>query len=253
MKGIKVFLLMVIALALSACSSEDITNEILNEKAVAKDEMRVQEESNVSKKEDINRIVEEQQSKMQYDDSITLQYKGKKLVITGNSKFTDIDEFNKYYDDIKIQEKIDSFEFESITVNENTGVWHFDDSMINSEGELNRIFKRDILKENIESLDMVYSNGTGFITVMVQKQNEDKLALIPNEFSRLVKKEDKNVAYYIIEGDEDIYNGIIYEEKKEDGYVAFINLEYYNQSSWDSVYALKLKGKLERLFKNLNL
>ena len=68
-----------------------------------------------------------------------------------------------------------------------------------------------------------------------------------------VKRENKNGKYYIFEDDYESFKGIYFEEKREDGYKSYIDLEYYNDEQWSIDKALKLQGALEDLFKNLNL
>lgn len=266
-----------LALNLSSCSSNlngearfKHNNEAIQENQEVQESPQIQEmnaadnetneESNEESKSKISaekaaieKIVIDQQSKLLYDEEIAIEYKGKKMTVRGKSKFTDIEDFNEFYEDIHIQKKIEEFTFNNIVVNENKGEWYFEDKKILTQGELNRISKREISKDNINNIKVEYSNIKGTISINVFKDEENVDHLITNAYKSIIKKEDKNAVYYIFEDADNIFKGIFYEEKKDDGYKAYIDLAYYNQTNWNVSEALELRGGLRSFFEKLGL
>jgi len=213
--------------------------------------------SNESTKEEesiINKIVLEEQAKLQYDESVAIEYKGKKLIITGNKEFRNIEKFQEYYNDIIIPEEILDFKFDSLKVTEKEyKEWYFSDEKILSDGELNRIFKRVINQDNINIIKIKYSNLKGTISMSIFRKDDKLNSELIKRYEKIVKRENKNGKYYIFEDEYEEFKGIYFEEKRENGYKSYIDLEYYNDEQLSIDKALKLQGALEELFENLSL
>jgi len=212
----------------------------------------ISKESTEEEESIINKMVLEEQAKLQYDESIAIEYKGKKLIITGNKEFKDIEKFKEYYNGIIIPEEILDFKFDSLKITEKENKeWYFSDEKILSDGELNRIFKRVINHENINLIKVKYSNLKGTISMSIFRKNNKLNAELIKRYNKMVKRENKNAKYYIFEDDCEAFKGIYFEEKRENGYKAYIDLEYYNDEQWSIEKALNLQSAIEELFNNL--
>lgn len=261
MKILKILLPLCLIVMLSACSSTVKKSEIYEREVepkadvqeMAKEPNHEDYEAITDDKNAIEKVVLEEQTKLEYDEKIAVDFNGKKMIIKGNNEFDSIEDFNKYYDDMKIKEKIDDFKFSSITVNEQDGVWYFDSSKILTQGELNRISKRDVLKENINNIVLEYTSLKGTISLTVFRDTEKIDDSIAKGYKGTIIKEDNNAIYHIFEDDSAVFKGVYYEQKRENGYKAYIDLAYYDQSKWTVSHVLKMRDSLNELFEKLNL
>ncbi len=271
MRYLKSIVPLFLVMFLVACSSNGNNNNFINDKNYDEksnsenfvgevNQVKVDNNDIISKKSTleeesiINKIVLEEQAKLQYDESVAIEYKGKKLIITGNKEFRNIEEFEVYYNDIIIPEEILNFKFDSLKVTEKeNNDWYFSDEKILSDGEINRIFKRVINHDNINLIKIKYSNLKGTISLSIFRKDDKINSELIKHYNKIVKRENKNAKYYIFEDDFELSKGIYFEEKRENGYKSYIDLEYYNDEQWSIDKALKLQSSLEELFKNLNL
>ncbi|WBW97363.1 hypothetical protein [Oceanirhabdus sp. W0125-5] len=271
MRYLKSMIPLLLLIFLVACSSNENKEKFINNKTYdekpkvenfatevneAKEENKeiMSKESTYEDESIINKIVLEEQARLQYDESVAIEYKGKKLIITGNKEFKDIDEFQVYYNDIVIPEEILDFKFDSLKIIEKQNKdWYFTDEKILSDGELNRIFKREISHDNVNMIKINYGNLKGTISMSIFRKDDKLNSELIKHYDKIVKRENKKGIYYIFEDDFELFKGIYFEEKRENGYKSYIDLEYYNDSQWNIDKALKLQKALEDLFKNLKL
>ena len=175
----------------------------------------------------LNSIIEDEREKLRYDEAINIEFKGKKIVITGVQPLENIDEIKGYYPSINIPATVDRYNFERALIFENSiANYYVSDEKIVSQEELGRVYKRDLKANNIKYLNLKYikNNKSLILNIYVGEDtyDEDKLKSKYN----VEIAEANGVQYSILkEKNSNAMKGIYFElEVNKESYAININM-----------------------------
>lgn len=198
----------------------------------------------------LNSIIEDEREKLKYDEAINIEFKGKKVVITGVQPLEKIEEIKEYYPTVNIPSNIENYNFERALIFENSiGNYYISDEKIVSQEELGRVYKRELNVNNIKYINLRYGKNSKYIILNIyvgeNTYNEEKL----NEKYNVEVIQENEVKYSILREKSDNSMKGIYFELDVDKESYYINVNM-TQSNGDG----EVSGKeIEEFLKTMNM
>lgn len=175
----------------------------------------------------LNNIIEDEREDLKYDEAINIEFKGKKIVITGVQPLKNIDEIKGYYPSINIPTSLNGYDFEKVLIFENSiRNYYISDEKIVSQEELGRVYKRELKANNVKYINLKYSknNKSMVLNIYVGENTYDKEKLKDKYNIHIV--EENGIKYSILKEKKDnTMKGIYFElDVNKENYAININM-----------------------------
>lgn len=175
----------------------------------------------------LNNIIEDEREDLKYDEAINIEFKGKKVVITGVQPLKNIDQIKGYYPSINIPTSLNGYNFEKALIFENSiRNYYISDEKIVSQEELGRVYKRELKANNVKYINLKYSknNKSMVLNIYVGENTYDKEKLKDKYNIHIV--EENGIKYSILKEKKDnTMKGIYFElDVNKENYAININM-----------------------------
>ena len=148
--------------------------------------------------------------KLKFDETIIAEFEGEFIEINGRHALESIQEVNKYYPDMHIDEKILNYSFMSAFITDSFQAKYGHIHSVPKE-QLNVISKRKLSADNISSMSLTYQTSEEMAGISIEKNLYDKIGDMTKYYEvEVLEQNDKKLYILYSKENKDIFR-IVYE------------------------------------------